>query len=105
ILFVFRLGIYFFPSVFEFRQFELFDPGIYGNNFINPSLGDLLINSLLFSWVTVFAWSKLGNQIDILRRFKGTTKWVIGAMSLLFLVLSTFMLANTIRSLVADSNM
>jgi len=105
ILFVFRLVIYLFPSVFEFRQFELFDPEIYGNNFINPSLGDLLINSLLFSWVTVFAWSKLGNQIDILRRFKGTTKWVIGAISLLFLVLSTFMLASTIRSLVADSNM
>jgi signal transduction histidine kinase len=105
ILFVFRLGIYFFPSIFEFRQFELFDPNIYGNNFINRSLGDLLINSLLFSWVTVFAWSKLGNHIDILRRFKGTTKWIMGAISLLFLVLSTFMLASTIRSLVADSNM
>lgn len=105
ILFVFRLVVYFFPSVFEFRQFELFDPKIYGNNTTNRSLGDLLINSLLFSWVTVFAWSKLGNHIDVLRKFQETTKRIIGAISLLFLVISTFILASTIRSLVADSNM
>jgi signal transduction histidine kinase len=103
ILFIFRLFIYFFPSVFEFRQFELFDPSIYGNNFVNRSLGDLLINALLFSWITVFAWSKLGNHIDILRRFDGVAKWIIGTVSLLILVLSTFILANTISSLVADS--
>jgi signal transduction histidine kinase len=103
ILFLFRLSIYFFPSIFQFKQFELFNATVYGNNFINPSLGDLLINSLLFSWVTVFAWSKLGNQIDILRRFKGNAKWIIGAISLLILVLSTFLLANTISSLVSDS--
>jgi len=103
ILFIFRLSIYFFPSVFEFRQFELFDPTVYGTNLINRSLGDLLINSLIFSWITVFAWSKLGNHLDLLRRFKGAGKWVIGVVSLLILVLSTFALASTIRSLVADS--
>ena len=103
ILFIFRLGIYFFPRVFEFRQFELFQPTVYGSNFINRSLGDLLINALLFSWVTVFAWSKLGNHIDILKRFKGPAKWVIGTISLLFLIISTFILANTINGLVADS--
>lgn len=103
ILFVFRLTIYFFPGIFEFRQFELFQPTVYGSNFINRSLGDLLINSLLFSWVTVFAWSKLGNHIDILKRFKGPWKWVIGTVSLLILIVSTFILANTINGLVADS--
>jgi signal transduction histidine kinase len=103
ILFIFRLSIYLFPSVFEFRQFELFDRKVYASNFINPSLGDLLINALLFSWVTVFAWSKLGNHIDILKRFKGTSKWIIGAVCLLILIVSTFILANTISSLVSDS--
>ena len=103
ILFVFRMVIYFFPSIFEFRQFELFDPSIYGTNLINRSLGDLLINSLIFSWVTVFAWSKLGNRLDLLRRFKGARKWIIGTASLLILVISTFMLASIIKSLVADS--
>ncbi|HET9824901.1 MAG TPA: HAMP domain-containing sensor histidine kinase [Chitinophagaceae bacterium] len=103
ILLIFRIGIYFFPGVFEFRQFELFHPTVYGSNFINRSLGDLLINALLFSWVTVFAWSKVGNRIDILKKFKGPTKWVIGTVSLLVLIVSTFILANTIRGLVADS--
>ena len=103
ILFVFRMSIYFFPSIFEFRQFELFDPAVYGTNLINRSLGDLLINSLIFAWITVFAWSKLGNQLDLLRRFEGATKWIIGVISLLILVVSTFVLASTISSLVADS--
>jgi len=103
ILIVFRLTIYFFPSLFQFRQFELFDPAIYAGNFINKSLGDLLINSLLFSWITVFTWSKLGNRLDPLRRFHTVTKWILGAASLLFLIVSTFTFASTIRSLVADS--
>jgi len=103
ILLIFRVGIRVFPGIFGFRQFELFDPKIYGSNFINPSLGDLLINALLFSWVTVFAWSKLGNHIDILKKFKGPWKWLIGVISLLVLIISTFILANTIKSLVADS--
>ncbi len=104
ILIVFRLSVYFFPSIFEFRQFELFDPDIYATNLVNRSLGDLLINSLIFSWITVFAWSKLGNKMDLLRRFKKIWKWIIGAISLLVLVLSTFLLASTIDGLVTNSN-
>jgi signal transduction histidine kinase len=104
VLLIFRIGIRTFPGIFGFSQFELFHPKIYGSNFLNRSLGDLLINALLFSWVTVFAWSKLGNHIDILKKFKGPGKWVIGVISLLFLIISTFILANTIRGLVADSN-
>ncbi|HMG68250.1 MAG TPA: hypothetical protein VK588_11215, partial [Chitinophagaceae bacterium] len=104
ILVLFRLSIYFFPSVYEFRQFELFDPAVYGTNLINRSLGDLLINALLFSWITVFTWSKLGNKMDLLRRFQTLWKWIIGTFSLLILVLSTFLLANVINSLVVNSN-
>jgi signal transduction histidine kinase len=103
ILLVFRVTIYFFPLLFQFRQFELFDPSIYAGNFINKSLGDLLINSLLFSWVAVFAWSKLGNKVDRLQRLNEPTKWILGAASLSILIVSTFTLASTIRSLVTDS--
>ena len=103
VLIVFRLCLYFYPLVFEFRQFELFDPAVYGTNLVNRTLGDLLINSLLFSWITVFAWSKLGNQMDLLRRVRGAGKWIIATLALLVLVVSTFVLASTISSLVADS--
>jgi hypothetical protein len=101
VLIIFRLSLYFYPLVFEFRQFELFDPAVYGTNLVNRTLGDLLINSLLFSWITVFAWSKLGNQMDLLRRVKGAGKWLIAIVALLVLVVSTFVLASTISSLVA----
>ncbi|HEV8505875.1 MAG TPA: HAMP domain-containing sensor histidine kinase [Chitinophagaceae bacterium] len=103
VLIVFRLSLYFYPLVFEFRQFELFDPAVYGTNVVNRTLGDLLINSLLFSWITVFAWSKLGNRMDLLRKVKGAGKWIIATLALLVLVVSTFILASTISSLVADS--
>src|SRR4029079_19680505 len=103
VLIVFRLGLYFYPLVFEFRQFELFDPAVYETNGVNRTLGDLLINSLLFSWITVFAWSKLGSQMDLLRRVRGVGKWIIAILALLVLVVSTFVLASTINSLVADS--
>lgn len=103
VLVTLRICMYVFPSLFQFRQFELFDPGVYGTNDINRSLGDLLINSLIFSWISVFSWSKLGNHMDLLKRFNNIAKAIIGTASLLFLVLSTFMLANTIKSLVADS--
>jgi hypothetical protein len=37
-LFVIRLLIYFFPGLLNLRQFELFDPSIYGSNMIQRSL-------------------------------------------------------------------
>src|SRR5258706_7205918 len=49
-----RILSYFIPIPLNFRQLELFDPGIYGSNFILRSLGDLLINSLLFVWFILF---------------------------------------------------
>ena len=48
-LILLRLVIYFFPALLNLRQFELFDPSIYGSSPVNRSLGDLLINSIYFS--------------------------------------------------------
>ena len=104
LLAMFRISLYLFPSIYQFRQFDLFDPSYYAENVVNRSMGDLLINSLLCSWIAVFMWSKLGNKMDLLRRFKSGWKWLIGTISLLVLVLSTFVLANVIDSLVENSN-
>jgi len=96
-----RLIIYFFPVVLNLRQYELFDPTIYGSNFILRSLGDLLINSLLVCWIVLFAWSKLGNhKFEI---SNPALKRTIGITALFFLILSTFTLAGVIRSLISDS--
>ena len=48
---LFRVMSYLVPIPVDFRQFELFDPAVYGSNIILRSLGDLLINSLLMAWM------------------------------------------------------
>ena len=101
-LILIRLFIYLIPELFNLRQFELFDPTIYGSTKVFNSLGDLLINALLFCWIVVFAWSKLGN-VNWEIKFKESTRWIIGLACLFLLILSTFVMAGIIRSLIADS--
>lgn len=103
ILVVLRVSTYYFPQLLNLRQFELFSPVIYGSNPIQRSLGDLLINSVLFCWVVLFAWSKLRQEENPGARFSVQVKWVAGILSLCLLIFSTFILATVIRSLVADS--
>lgn len=98
-----RLASYYFPSLLNLRQFEIFSPVIYGSNMIQRSLGDLLINSVLFCWVVLFAWSKLRDQENPGMMFSRRIKWIAGIFSLCLLIFSTFILATVIRSLVADS--
>jgi two-component system nitrogen regulation sensor histidine kinase NtrY len=103
VLLVLRLLTYYDPTLLNLRQFELFSPLIYGSNAIQRSLGDLLINSILFCWVVLFAWSKLRHIDDPTAGFSLKLRWVTGVLSLCLLILSTFILATVIRSLVADS--
>ncbi|NJO26032.1 MAG: hypothetical protein HC867_10110 [Bacteroidia bacterium] len=84
------------------RQFELFDPSIYGSNSVNKSLGDLLFNSVLFWWISVFAWSKAGDR---------QVKWVqvsrwgipVAIFCSVCFVFFSFGISDLIRGLVADS--
>ncbi len=103
LLFSLRLLTYYYPSFLNLRQFELFNPGIYGSNLVQRSLGDLLFNAVLFCWIVLFSWSKLKNQGDLTKNFSPPLKLIAGILSLALLILSTFILASVIRSLVADS--
>ena len=103
LLVVLRVIIYFFPGLFNFRQFELFNPIIYGSSAVHRSLGDLLINSILFCWISLFAWTKSANEKIDFHLFNDKLKWLIGIVSLFFLILSTFAVSNVIRSMIADS--
>lgn len=103
ILVIFRLFIYYMPAAFNLRQFELFSPVIYGSNFVQRSLGDLLVNASLFCWIILFAWSKLQHKEYPSAGFSVRIKWFAGILSMCLLIFSTFMLATVIRSLVSDS--
>ena len=64
----------FFPGLLNLRQFELFDPSIYGSNIIQRSLGDLLMNSSFFCWLVLFTWYKVQHEKDFLVRLPGWLK-------------------------------
>ena len=102
-LILLRIIIYQFPFLFNLRQFVLFDPAIYGSNIILRSLGDLLVNAIVFCWIVVFSWSKISRKTNFGVLSTRGWKWVVGALALIMLILSTFLLANTIRGMVSDS--
>ena len=98
-----RVVTYYYPLLLNLRQFELFNPAIYGSNPIQRSLGDLLINSVLFCWVVLFAWSKLRYVENPAAFFSKQLRWITAIFSLCLLIFSTFILSTVIRSMVADS--
>ncbi len=98
-----RLLSYFLPLPFNLRQFDLFDPTIYASNLINKSLGDLLINSLLFVWIVLFIRHHL-KRISF-ERIYPQNRWrfvIAGGLSIAMIVV-TALFGQIIRSLVADS--
>ncbi|MBK5271375.1 MAG: hypothetical protein JJE22_10210, partial [Bacteroidia bacterium] len=103
LLLLLRVITYYYPSILNLRQFNLFDPAIYGSNPVQRSLGDLLANSIFFCWFILFAWSKLKNKKNLLERFSVPIKWINGILSLCLLIASTLVLASTVSSMVADS--
>ncbi len=98
----FRIITYYFPGIFHFRQYELFDPTIYSTNFILRSLGDLLINALLFCWIVIFIQQEIGEyRFPVFRVFSKRALVIIATMTVL--VTTTFLFADIVQSLVADA--
>ena len=102
-LILLRVLSYLLPIPLNFNNLELFDPAIYGANFILRSLGDLLINSILFIWIVLFVryhfkfdFSKIKFKSDF---YRYAAIVFICALMVLFTLLGSF----TVQSLVADS--
>ncbi|HVK48639.1 MAG TPA: hypothetical protein VM488_12355, partial [Pseudobacter sp.] len=97
-----RLGTYYFPDVLDLRQFELFDPAIYGSSFVLSSLGDLLLNSLLFTWIVVFINRRFDTSL-INPYGEAWKNWLLLCVILTAQVIFTFTFAGIVQSLVADA--
>jgi two-component system nitrogen regulation sensor histidine kinase NtrY len=102
-LILLRILSYLLPIPLNFESFELFNPTIYGANFILRSLGDLLINSILFIWIVLFIrfhfkfdFSKIKFKSDF---YRYATIIFICILMVSFTLLGSF----TVQSLVADS--
>lgn len=49
-----RWGMIWFDQPSEFYKLDLFDPRYYGSSVITKSLGDLVLNSVLLTWVVIY---------------------------------------------------
>ncbi len=97
-----RIMLYSFPGLLNLRQYELFDPTIYSSSIVLSSLGDLLINALLFCWITLFIKLEMPNY-SLPRLGNAWLQWVITAVVLVVLVIVSFLFADIVQSLVADA--
>lgn len=97
-----RLTTYYYPDLLDLRQFELFDPSIYGSSFVFSSLGDLMINGILFCWLMLFISRRL--PTDKIKPLN--PRWLsllATVLALAMLVSVTFVFADILQSLVADA--
>ena len=102
-LLIFRFITYYFLGLLQLRSFELFDPSIYGSDIVLRSLGDLLINALLFLWVIGFIKNHL-ESIDLhKKKFTVLQQWIFLVACALTVLFVTYTGGAIIRSLVADS--
>jgi two-component system nitrogen regulation sensor histidine kinase NtrY len=99
---VMRLIVYGFPDILALRQFELFDPAIYGSTFILSSLGDLLINALLLCWVITFVNRRI--NISAIRAYRDPLQnWLALVATVSTLVIITFTFAAILQTMVSDA--
>ena len=103
VLLLLRLLSYFFSIPINFRQYELFDPAIYAANSVLRSLGDLLINAVLFLWVVLFARHYMQEKGIAIPVKSTVAKWAVVILGIVILLFSTFVIGHIIRSMVADS--
>lgn len=90
-----RLLTYVVPFPFDYTALQLFDPSIYASNAIHPSLGHLLVNTVLFFWL-----------VDFYKFNKKEHHAIAKPMAYVNIVLLTLLLlviAGIIRSLILDS--
>ncbi len=102
-LLLLRLISYVFPVPVSLRQFELFDPSVYGSDIVLRSLGDLLINAVLFFWIINFIKNHLKKNQPQLREVSDLKKWLLLTAGVIIIVFVTYTGSGIIRSMVADS--
>lgn len=100
---IYRLLTIYLPFPFDFKKLELFDATIYASSRLLPSLGDLLLNSILVFWLIIFLKTHFLKKDRL--PFTVTLKqaWIINLVVSAFFVLSAFFLADIVKSLVAQS--
>lgn len=87
----------------HFRQFDIFNPTVYSNGTILHSLGDLLVNTILFIWLVLFARIKLLEKGFEIKSKSFISRNLVLVITSLVIIFSTYLFSQLIRSLVIDS--
>ena len=98
-----RFVSYILPFPFRFRTLSLFDSTIYASNFLHPTLGDLLINTILIYWLVSFVKSAAIVTLNSSNPTRGSRAWFQTSIISLTLCVIAFTAASIIRSLINDS--
>ena len=98
-----RFMTYWLPIPFNYRSYELFSPIVYASNQLHSSLGDLLINTLLFFWITFFIKYRHTKVAESHQRLIKKYSKVIAVAALFLFALCTMNMVSIISSLVRDS--
>lgn len=103
VLLVLRVLSYRFGLPFNLKSLEIFSPQLYATSVLLPSLGELLINALLFLWLAVFIIRNA--SYDFLQELKMSPviKFILALCFSVVLIVYCFAYINIISSLVADS--
>ncbi|WP_300598127.1 HAMP domain-containing sensor histidine kinase [Niabella sp.] len=102
-LLAFRIGAYVMGTVWNFSEFQLFDPDLYSSGILLPTFGDLLINSLLFCWLSVFVWNRLSVRPFPAEKYSKKVLRVAGISFLMILIAATFSIAGVIKDSISRS--
>jgi two-component system, NtrC family, nitrogen regulation sensor histidine kinase NtrY len=98
-----RVLSYFYPIPLNFRQFDLFDPAVYGSDAVLKSLGDLLINAVLLVWLVLFVRQHLYDNSNIRLPDKKWQKVFVAITGALILIAATLTGGHILLKMVADS--
>ena len=87
-----------FPKILYLNP--LFDPAVYAQSFLFPSLGDLLINTLLFLFFSFLISHLLDTKQNITKGFNGPGLWIL---FLIFNLLIVFTINAFLEGLIRNS--
>lgn len=100
ILIGFRLLSYFFSFPFITSKLLLFDPSIYASNALHPSLGDLILNSIVAYFLLLFFEKNFQKNTSSVKR---KNREIVEIIKLAILTIISLAFANLLKSLVIDS--
>jgi len=104
ILGAFRVLTYWLGMPFNMEALPLFRPQLYASSTLHDSLGQLLLNSLLFLWLVVFIVRHSRHDALKAIRLPQAIKIILAILTIVGFMLYSFAYINIVSSLITDSN-